>query len=58
MNERRRVAEGVEAPLLGQQLLVRHWVDGMREAERGAEQEGEGQKLSFGKWEWTFFSSG
>lgn len=37
LNERRSVAEGVDRPMLGQQLLVRHWVDGMREAERGAE---------------------
>lgn len=38
MNERRCVAKGVEASLMGQQLLVRHRVDGMREAERRTEQ--------------------
>lgn len=31
------MAEGVETPLLGQQLLVGHRVDGMREAKRGAD---------------------
>lgn len=36
LDEGRRVAEGVETPLLGQQLLVRHRVDVVREAERGA----------------------
>lgn len=30
------MAEGAEAPLLRQQLLICHWIDGMREAERGA----------------------
>lgn len=40
LDERRSVSEGVEAPLLGQQLLVRHGVDGVREAEGGTEQEG------------------
>lgn len=42
LDERRRVAEGAQASLLGQQLLVGHWVDGVREVERWAEQEGEG----------------
>lgn len=46
LNER-CVAEGVESPLLGQQLLVRHGVDVRREAERGAEREG--KKLFHGK---------
>jgi len=41
LNERRRVAEGVETPLLGQQVLVRHGVDGVREAERGTGRESE-----------------
>lgn len=36
LNEGRRVAEGVETPLLGQQLLVRHGIDGVGEAERWA----------------------
>lgn len=40
LNERRCVAEGIETPLLGQQLLVCHRVDGVREAERGTESEG------------------
>lgn len=35
-DERRGVAEGVQAPLLGQQLLVGHGVDGWMEAEGGA----------------------
>ena len=48
LNERRRVAEGVETPLLGQQLLVRHRVDVRREAERGAEEEAKG-RLFHGK---------
>ena len=42
MNERRRVAEGIDSPLLGQQLLVCHWIDGMRETERGAGKKGKG----------------
>lgn len=33
------MAEGIETPLLGQQLLVGHWVDRMWEAERRAETE-------------------
>lgn len=48
------MAEGVETPLLGQQLLIRHGVDGMREAERGTEQEGRGKELSHGTYEWRF----
>lgn len=39
LNEGRRVAEGVETSLLGQQLLVRHGVDVRGEAERGAEKD-------------------
>lgn len=33
LDERRSVAEGAEPPLLGEELLVRHGVDGMREGE-------------------------
>lgn len=33
LDERRSVAEGAEPPLLGQELLVGHGVDGMREGE-------------------------
>lgn len=35
------MSEGVESSLLGQQLLVGHRVDVRREAERGAERQGE-----------------
>lgn len=38
LDERRRVAEGAEPPLLGEELLVGHGVDGVREGEgRAAE---------------------
>lgn len=37
LNERRRVAKGVETPLLGQQLLVGNGIDVMGEAECRAE---------------------
>lgn len=37
MNQRRRVTKGTQTPLLGQELLVRHWVDVRGEAERGTE---------------------
>lgn len=33
LDERRSVSEGAEPPLLGQELLVGHGVDGMREGE-------------------------
>lgn len=33
LDERRSVAEGAEPPLLGEQLLVGHGVDGVREGE-------------------------
>lgn len=40
LDERRRVAEGAEPPLLGEQLLVSHGVDGVGEREgRAAKQE-------------------
>lgn len=52
LNKRRRVAESIETPLLGQQLLVRHWIDGMWEAERGAGQQGKGNSYLVGKCEW------
>lgn len=43
------MAEGVETPLLGQQLLVRHRVDVMGEAERGAEPRGQRKDVILGK---------
>lgn len=39
LDQWRRVAEGAQTPLLGQELLVRHWVDVRGEAERGTDQE-------------------
>lgn len=39
LDQRRRVTEGTQTPLLGQELLVRYWVDVRGEAERGADKE-------------------
>lgn len=39
LNQRRRVAEGTQTPLLGQELLVRYRVDVRGEAERGTDKE-------------------
>lgn len=39
LNERRRVTEGAQTPLLGQELLVRYRVDVRGEAERGTEKQ-------------------
>lgn len=37
LDERRRVAEGAQPPLLGQELLVCYWVDVRGKAERGTD---------------------
>lgn len=39
LDERRRVTKGAQTPLLGQELLVRHWVDVRGEAEGGTDKE-------------------
>lgn len=40
LNQRRRVTEGTQTPLLGQELLVCYWVDVRGEAERRTEEDG------------------
>lgn len=39
LNQRRRVTKGTQTPLLGQELLVRYWVDVRGEAEGGTDKE-------------------
>lgn len=46
LDERRSVSEGAEPPLLGEQLLVGHGVDGVREGEGGAEGGGGSRQVS------------
>lgn len=36
LEERRGMTEGAEPSLLGEQLLVGHWIDGVMERKRGA----------------------